>query len=203
MTRDHFMDKLKITRAIVVEGKYDKIKVSSVADALIITTDGFGIFNEKEKRALLKLLARERGLIVLSDSDSAGRLIRNHLYSFIPKDQLIDLYIPKVYGKEKRKDAPSKEGTLGVEGMESAVIRSLLEPYAAGASRETADLPLLTKSELFEDGFIGQENSSVKRSALLNALGLPRDMSTNALIRAVNLLGGLPVYQNAKRSALS
>jgi len=194
------MEKLKISRAVVVEGKYDKIRVDSVADAFIITTDGFGIFKEKEKRALLRTLAEKRGLIVLSDSDSAGRLIRNYLYSFVPKDRIVDLYIPKVSGKEKRKSSPSKEGTLGVEGMDPSVIRSLLEPFADGSSDLLQSFEPLTRDILYSDGFSGGENSSQKRAALLRALGLPEDMSSAALLRAVNLLGGLPLYQKVKAS---
>lgn len=196
------MEKLKISRVIVVEGKYDKIKLSSIVDGLVVVTDGFGVFKDKEKKALLGLLAEKRGLIVLSDSDSAGRLIRNHLYSFIPKDKIIDLYIPQIEGKERRKDAPSKEGTLGVEGMESALLRDLLAPYAdeAAESLSGAESTEITKITLYNDGFVGGAESSVRREKLLEALGLPKSMSTSALIRAVNLLGGEKLYDSLKNN---
>ena len=196
------MEKLKISRVIVVEGRYDKIKLSSVVDGMVVVTDGFGIFKDKEKKALLSMLAEIRGLIVLSDSDSAGRLIRNYLYSFIPKDRIIDLYIPQIEGKERRKTAPSKEGTLGVEGMESALLRELLAPYADDncGSRQNGqgDSSPITKMTLYNDGFIGAADSAAHRESLLEALGLPKSMSTNALIRAVNLLGGEEIYNSAK-----
>jgi len=212
------MDKLKISKVIVVEGRYDKIKIDSIADALVITTEGFGIFKEKDKRALLSLMAKERGLIVLADSDSAGRIIRNHLYSFIPKDRIIDMYIPRVPGKEKRKEHRSKEGFIGVEGMDADLLRSLLAPHAdgsdaaeggavangeggAGANGEGGGRAL-TKADLYEDGFVGGENSFKKRRALLCALGLPEEMSVAALVRAVNLLGGYSKYVEC-RDAIS
>jgi len=191
-----YIEKPKISRVIVVEGKYDKIKLDSLVDALVITTGGFGIFREKEKRALLKKLAQARGLIVLSDSDSAGRLIRNHLYSFIPKERIVDLYIPRIEGKERRKSAPSKEGTLGVEGMESAVILKLLEPYFDGS--KTGDITPIDRMTLYNDGFSGAPDSSSKRKKLAAALGLPGDISQSSLIRAINLLGGRELYERTK-----
>ena len=196
------MEKLKISRVIVVEGKYDKIKLSSIVDGMIVVTDGFGIFKDKEKKALLGLLAEKRGLIVLSDSDSAGRIIRNHLYSFIPKDKIIDLYIPQIEGKERRKDAPSKEGTLGVEGMESALLRDLLAPYADGNGEpgKSGERAEITKMTLYNDGFVGAPDSAARREKLLAALGLPKSMSTGALIRAINLLGGEELYDSVKDS---
>lgn len=190
------MTKLTISRAIIVEGKYDKIKLDSLIDGLIITTDGFGLFKNNEKRALLKRLAAERGLIVLSDSDSAGRLIRNHLYSFIPKDQIVDLYIPRVPGKERRKAHPSKEGTLGVEGIDVHTLYGMLEPFKDGAGMRS--FPAIDRETLYLDGFSGGPESANRRKELAAALGLPPDMSAAALIRAINLLGGKPLYDKAK-----
>ena len=190
------MEKLHIDRVIIIEGKYDKIKLSSVTDAMIIVTDGFGIFKNAEKRALIKRLAECRGLIVLSDSDSAGKVIRTHLRSFIPPHQMINLYIPCIKGKERRKDAPSKEGILGVEGMSVSLLYELLAPYATGT--ESIEYPKITKGDLYNDGFAGGESSSLRRKALLRALELPDNLSSSALVQAVNLLGGRELYERAK-----
>ena len=122
------MEKIRIPYPIIVEGRYDKIKLSSLFDAQIITTDGFGVFNRGEKMAVIRALAKKSRLIVLTDSDGAGTLIRSHITSSLPRDRLIHLYIPKIEGKERRKDAPSAEGTLGVEGMEASLLRELLSP---------------------------------------------------------------------------
>lgn len=190
------MEKLHIDRVVILEGKYDKIKLSSITDAMIITTDGFGIFKKEEKRALIKRLALEKGIIILSDSDSAGMLIRNYIRSFVPGSQIIDLYIPKIVGKEKRKVQPSKEGTIGVEGMDAALLYEMLKPYESGNVRPPHEN--ITKLTLFCDGFAGGENSSEKRKALLNALSLPDTLSSAALVEAVNLLGGKELYESAK-----
>lgn len=189
------MEKLAIHEVVLVEGKYDKIKVGSLIDATILTTDGFGIFKEKEKRALLRRLAAERGLIVVTDSDGAGLVIRNHIASILPKEQVKHLYIPQIKGKEPRKAAPSKEGTLGVEGMDAELIRSLFAPFAAGHRKpewETVD-----KLQLYEDGLSGAKNSEALRNRLARHLSLPSGLSANALIEAINLLGGRPLYDGA------
>ena len=127
------MEKLRINYPIIVEGKYDKIKILSVADACVIQTDGFGVFKNSERLALIRKLAEREKIIVMTDSDGAGKVIRSHITSAIPKDRLIQLYIPQVEGKEKRKQAPSAEGYLGVEGTEADIIRRLLEPFASDA----------------------------------------------------------------------
>lgn len=193
------MEKLHITRVIILEGRYDKIKVSSVTDAMIIVTDGYGIFKDKEKRELIKRLAKARGLIVISDSDSAGNIIRNHLRSFIPADQMVHIYVPCIKGKERRKDAPSREGLLGVEGMDVKVLYELLLPYA-DTSAPPVEQERLTKARLFQDKMVGSDNSSQRRKMLLKELGLPEGLSTSALIEAVNLLGGLELYLKALKS---
>lgn len=187
--------KLTINQVVLVEGKYDKIKLSSLLDATILTTDGFGIFKEAEKKTLLRRLAKERGILVVTDSDGAGKVIRGHISSILPKEQVIHLYIPKIRGKEARKAAPSKEGTLGVEGMEADLLRSLFAPYAVDAKREVA-VPL-DKLRFYEDGFTGGADSANRRAKLALSLGLPDNLSTNALIEAINLLGGLPLYERA------
>ena len=192
------MEKIKIDKVIVVEGKYDKIKLSSLLDAYILTTDGFGIFKNDEKKELFRRLAAERGLIVASDADGAGLVIRNYFNSIIPKESLFHVYIPAVRGKEKRKDAPSKEGTLGVEGMEAELLRERFLPYASDAVRAVSEE--ITLFDLYEDGFRGKEGSEDKRKAFLKAAGLPQNLSAKALVGAVNLLGGKAFYESVKKT---
>ncbi|MBE6631295.1 MAG: DUF4093 domain-containing protein [Ruminococcaceae bacterium] len=180
------MDKLKINMPVIVEGKYDKIKLSSVIDATVISTDGFGIFKKKEKDALIKKLAERSKIIVFTDSDGAGLVIRNHFSGIIPKDRLIHIYTPQIKGKEKRKTAPSKEGYLGVEGQDTELLLSLFRPFAEDAPRKTS--ASLTKYDLYEMGLSGREESKAKRTALARVMGLPSDISANAMLEAVNLL---------------
>jgi len=178
---------IRLQQAVIVEGKYDKIKLSNLLDTLILTTDGFGIFKDKEKLAFLRRLAETRGLIVLTDSDSAGFLIRNFLQSSIPPSQLTHVYIPDLYGKEKRKRAPGAEGKLGVEGVSEQV---LLEAFArAGVTASNTDGPeaeKLTTADLFEHGLSGTPNSARNRKLLLQKLALPERLSTGALLRVLN-----------------
>ena len=171
---------IRVKEAIVVEGKYDKIKLSSLVEGVIIETKGFGIFRDREKLAYLRALAKKRGLIVLTDSDGAGFLIRGKLSSSIPPEQIKHAYIPDILGKERRKAAPSKEGKLGVEGMELSVLRQALE--RAGAT------PPLTKADLFQLGLTGGEDSAARRKALQKRLGLPERLSANGLLQALNTL---------------
>jgi len=192
------MEKIKIDKVIVVEGKYDKIKLSSLLDAYIVTTDGFGIFKNDEKKELFRRLAAERGLIVASDADGAGLVIRNYFNSIIPKESLFHVYIPAIRGKEKRKEAPSKEGTLGVEGMEADLLRERFLPFASDASRKVCEE--ITLFDLYEDGFRGKENSEEKRKAFLQAAKLPHNLSAKALVGAVNLLGGKNFYESVKKT---
>ncbi len=195
------MEKLHIDRVIVLEGKYDKIKLSSVTDAMIITTDGFGVFNDQNKKKLISRLAQKNGLIVLSDSDGAGLLIRNYIKSFVHDASVINLYIPSLPGKEKRKKYPSKEGTLGVEGMQTDLLYRLLQPFDTSHSQKsTPPCEKITKLDLFQDGFSGSQNSTLKRRALLRALGLPENLSSSALVDAVNALGGKTLYDDAKKN---
>ncbi len=193
---------LKTDRIIVVEGRYDKIKLSSIIDAVIIETDGFGIFKDKQKQKMLRLLAEKKGLVVLTDSDSAGFTIRNFISGFVPKDKIVNAYIPDVFGKEKRKDAPSKEGKLGVEGVSPEIIRNVLEK--AGVLCETDDHPQkrkVTKTDFFEDGLTGGKGSKEKRLSLLKHLSLPEKMTTNALIDIINLFMTYDDYKNALKEA--
>jgi ribonuclease M5 len=176
---------LEISRPIIVEGKYDKLKLSRIVKANIITTDGFGIFSKEEKNLLIRRLAEARGVIVLTDSDGAGLVIRNHLRNLLPKEKVIHIYTPQIKGKEKRKDAPSKEGFLGVEGMELDWLTKALEPFADGG---VPDRMALTKADLYALGLSGREDSEKRRRALSAALKLPTNLSANALLEAIRML---------------
>lgn len=180
---------VKIQEAIVVEGRYDANTLRQIVDAPIFETNGFGIFKDKEKMALLRTVAERRGLIVFTDSDGAGFVIRNHLKSAIPGKYLKHAYIPDIYGKEKRKAAPGKEGKLGVEGMRPEIILQALDACGATMGEETEKRPGgITKQDLVDLGLSGGADSSQKRRMLQKALGLPEHMSANALLQALNLL---------------
>ena len=181
---------VKIKEAIVVEGRYDRNTLSQIVDATIFETNGFGIFKNKEQMALLRTVAQKRGLIVLTDSDGAGFVIRNHLKSAIPGAYLKHAYIPDIAGKEKRKAAPGKEGKLGVEGMRPEVILEALRACGATFDDETQDSPrtAITKQDFVELGLSGGTDSSVKRLYVQKAMNLPEHISANALLQALNLL---------------
>ena len=182
------MEKLKIPYTVVVEGKYDRTRVLSVCDARVITTDGFGIFKKNEKLALIRRLAGELPVIILTDSDGAGKLIRSHLTSAIPQDRIIQLYIPQIKGKEKRKKCASAEGTLGVEGMERELLYNLLAPYQnEDAFRKFEENPL-SKTDFYLDGLTSGENSRERRDEIAVKLGLPRGMTPNALLSAMKMI---------------
>lgn len=185
---------IRIKEAIVVEGKYDKIKLSSLVDGVIIDVGGFGVFKDREKIQYLRTLAEKRGLIVLTDSDGAGFLIRHKLSSCIPPQQLKHAYIPDIFGKEKRKTAPSKEGKLGVEGMELSVLRQALERAgatvedASGSGGSQSQGQPITKGDLFQWGLAGGNDSAARRKKLQRKLGLPERLSANGLLQALNTL---------------
>ena len=181
-------EKLKIPYPIIVEGKYDRLRLLAVCDAHIITTDGFGIFKKNEKLALIRSLGARSPVIVLTDSDGAGKLIRSHLTSALPKDRLIQLYIPKIEGKEKRKSQPSAEGTLGVEGMENSLLYDLLLPFENGEITERLAENPLSKTDFYVDGLSGGADSSAKRDAIAEKLSLPSGMTANALLAAMKIL---------------
>ena len=181
--------KLNIPYPIIVEGKYDRLRVLSVCNATVLTTDGFGIFKKNEKLSLIRRLARELPVIILTDSDGAGKLIRSHLTSVLPADRLIQLYVPRIEGKEKRKKEASREGVLGVEGMEGALLRELFLPYADAAAVEARwESNPLSKTDLYVDGLTGGEGSREKRDALARRLGLPPAMTPNAFLAALRIL---------------
>ena len=180
---------VKIKEAIVVEGRYDKNTLSQIVDATIFQTDGFAVMNDEKNLNLLRRVAKEQGLIVFTDSDGAGFVIRNYLKSAIEPSYLKHAYIPDIYGKERRKAAPGKEGKLGVEGMKPQVILDCLKK--AGATFEagsTLSSKGITKQDLMELGLSGGPDSSLKRKTLLKHLDLPEHMSANAMLQAVNLL---------------
>jgi ribonuclease M5 len=179
----------RVRQAIVVEGKYDEIRVHSVVNALVVSTAGFGIFRDPEQLDLLRRLAAERGLIILTDSDNAGMLIRNHLIGAIPAEQVRHAYVPPIRGKERRKTAPGKEGLLGVEGIDNSIILAALEQAGAVFEDEqtpTANKMHLTKGDLYELGLSGHANSAARRAALLQALKLPKNLSANRLLDVLN-----------------
>lgn len=180
--------KLNIPYPIIVEGKYDRQRILSVCDATVLTTDGFGIFKKNEKLALFRKLGDKSPLIILTDSDGAGKLIRSHLCSAIPKDRLIQLYIPRIEGKERRKSEPSAEGMLGVEGMERELLWGLLSPFESPDTVSRASENPLSKTDLYEDGLCGGTDSKAKRDALSRKLSLPEGMSANALLEALRIL---------------
>ena len=182
---------LPIREAIVVEGRYDKAALAGVVDTLILDTAGFGVFRDGEKLALLRRLAEKRGLIGLTDPDGAGFVIRNYLKGAIPKGQVKHAYVPDVYGKERRKRAPGKEGKLGVEGMSPDVLRRAV--LNAGATVLDGDAPEraagnLTPADLFALGLSGTADAAERRGELLKRLGLPERMSAKALLAALNAL---------------
>lgn len=204
-------EKLRLTQAVLVEGRYDKTMLENLLDATIFTTEGFGIFKNAEKKALLRRVAETRGLIVLVDSDGGGRQIRSYLTGILPKSGVIHLYIPPVEGKERRKAHRSRAGLLGVEGIDADTLRALFAPYAVGGHTDGSntddtsgatggaggndgtrgDTPprqTYTKADLYERGLLGGEGSALRRRALETRLGLP-EMSSNALLDALNLLG--------------
>ena len=187
---------LKFNIPIIVEGKYDKAKLSGVVGGVIITTDGFGVFRSDEKKALIRRLG-SRGVIILSDSDGGGTVIRSHLKGMLGGIKVYNLYIPQIEGKERRKSAPSKEGFLGVEGIPAEILREIFEDFAAanpeivenGAkTAESAEREPVTKAFMYEMGLNGGENSSENRKYLCKALGLPPNMTVNALCEALNLV---------------
>jgi ribonuclease M5 len=177
---------IKISQAIVVEGRYDKNTLSQIVDAPIFETSGFHIMKDKATQALLRRVAMERGLVVFTDSDGGGFVIRNFLKQIIPAQYLFHAYIPDIYGKEKRKSAPGKEGKLGLEGMSREVILTALEN--CGANFHPNEKQPITKQHLFALGLSGQANSSILRKQLLKKLELPEHMSANAMLQALDVL---------------
>lgn len=183
-------EKIRISQLVVVEGKYDKIKLSSIIDGLVITLNGFRIYKDKQKSALIKALAQKQGVIILTDSDKAGFQLRGHLKSIlgdIDKSLITELYIPQIAGKESRKETASKEGFLGVEGTEIDLLRQMFLDISKKADQPKHQDPI-TKADFFNDGLSGTDNSALKRQALLKVLSLPSYISANALLEVINSL---------------
>lgn len=180
---------LRVKEAIIVEGRYDKIKLGGIVDAPIIETNGFRVFSDKEKQALIRQIAEKRGILVLTDSDGAGFVIRNFLRGTVPKEQIKHCYIPQIEGKESRKQKKSKEGLLGVEGVTDEVI---IDAIRKSGATILGELPKqqqgITKANLCSLGLTGGENSAKRRKALLHRLNLPDYLSTNAMLTALNCL---------------
>lgn len=196
MTEMEDLKKIRLGLPIVVEGKYDQIKLSAVYDGCIIRTDGFGVFNAGEKMALIRRLAGEKGVIVLTDPDGGGKVIRRYLSQALPPEKIFHLHVPRLSGKERRKAVPSKEGVLGVEGMSDDLLRDLLLRFAAangidptkGEASGTVAAGGITKADLYAWGLSGTPSATAARDALAPRLGLPTGMTPTAFLSAVNLL---------------
>ena len=179
---------IPIKPAIIVEGKYDKIRLSSVVDAVIITTNGFGIYKDEEKKQLIRSLAEKNGIIILTDSDSAGFQIRSHLRSIVKKGEIINVYIPDIFGKERRKREPSKQGKLGVEGMEREILLAAFAKAGVTADTSPEKGEPITKADLMDLGLIGTDGAAQRRSELQRSLGLPELLSANLLLEILNVM---------------
>ena len=178
---------IKLDKAVIVEGKYDKIRLSNFLDATIITTDGFGIFKNEEKRSLIKLLAEKSGLVIITDSDHAGQMIRSHIKSFVKDGEIINLYLPALKGKEKRKSKPSAEGLLGVEGTPDEIITEALDRAGLVQKKEDKIGRKIEKTDLYILGLSGRDNSSILRESLCRFIKIP-SLPTNTLLDALNTL---------------
>lgn len=193
---------IKVKQAVIVEGKYDKIKLSSIIDGLIITTDGFGLFKDKEKLALIRELSQKQGVIILTDSDSAGFKIRSYIKGCTKNGKITNIYIPDIFGKEKRKTAPSKEGKLGVEGIPASILIEAFEKAGVAVCNEEQPIDereKITRIMLYDDGFIGRDGSEEKRKRLLKKLSLPEMLSTGALLEVLNSMFTAEEYREAAK----
>jgi ribonuclease M5 len=187
---------MKITQTIIVEGKYDKIKLKSIIDANIITTDGFGIYSDEKKRGLIKAVADKTGIIILTDSDHAGRRIRNYIKNIAAGADIINIHIPKIAGKEKRKQAPSKENTLGVEGIDKEMLLETFKKFCIGETKEPGSekTKKITKTDLYLDGLSGGADSFKKREYLCGRLDICY-MPANSLLECLNILTDYDEYK--------
>ena len=178
---------IKLEQAVIVEGKYDKIKLTSIIDGVIIVTNGFGIFKDKEKLELIRYYAKKTGIIILTDSDNAGRKIRGYIKGAIKKGSIVNVHIPDIFGKEKRKTKPSAEGKLGVEGIDARIILEAFSKAGITASERTAPRDI-TKLTMFELGLSGDNESSILRKKLQSRLGLPSMLSAGALLEVLKTM---------------
>ena len=187
-------ERLRLKLPLIVEGRYDKSALSGFVDGVILTTGGFSIFNDKEKQALIRRISDD-GIVVLTDSDGGGRQIRSFLSGILPSDKIHHIFIPRIAGKEKRKRAPSKSGTLGVEGMTREVLERLLLPFCIDTDKPTSPKKEVTKTDFYLDGLSGSDGASLKRAEICRMAGLPEDMTSKALLEAINLLFGYEEYK--------
>ena len=178
---------IRLKQAIIVEGRYDKIRLSSLVDTVIIPTNGFGLYKDRETAELIKAMAKKAGIIILTDSDSAGFQIRSHIKNIVKEGEVINCYIPDIYGKERRKNEPSKEGKLGVEGMTSEALVEAFRRAGVLAAEVPEREKDITKADLMELGYIGEENSAERRRELQRRLGLPERLSANMLLELLNV----------------
>lgn len=191
---------IKIKQAVIVEGKYDKIKLEQILDAVIIQTDGFGIFKDKQKQKFIRALAEKKGILILTDSDSAGFVIRSFLSGIVSPEYITHAYIPDILGKEKRKSEASKEGKLGVEGVSNEVILKALETagiIGEQTDSDAAEKKQVTKTDLYDDGICGKSNSLEKRKRLLKVLNLPERTSANSMLKIINTFLSYEDYKQA------
>ena len=190
----------KIDLPIIVEGKYDKNTLLQIFDATVITLGGFAVFNSKEKQALLRKIA-DRGIILLVDSDGGGKQIRSFVNGIVPKEKIFNAYIPQIAGKEKRKDKPSRAGLLGVEGMDRDVLCRALRPFIIDTENTAENygnkLKMITKVDFYRDKFTGFDNSKQRRAVLAEHFGLPKDMTANGLLEALNIITDYDAYCRA------
>lgn len=195
--------KLRLRCPVAVEGKYDKIRLANFVETPILVLGGFSVFNDGEKKALLRRVCAETGLILLTDSDRAGAFLRAKLKGMLPDGKLYQVYAPMREGKEARKKAPSAEGLLGIEGMDDETLYTLLAPFADANAESSGDAPVgaqITRAQWYADGFSGGEGSGEKRKKLARALDLPENLSSGALLEAINLLCSGEAYERAKGS---
>lgn len=189
---------IKLDKAVIVEGKYDKIKLSGFIDAVIIETDGFRIFSDSEKKALIRRLAKTNGIIIMTDSDAAGFKIRNYIRNIAADGEIINVYIPDVFGKEKRKTEPSKEGKLGVEGISEEIIRDAMEKAGVYHTQtQNINKRQVSVTDLFEDGLTGTDNAKERKYKLLSILGLPSRISNTQLLKLINTFMSYDDYKKA------
>ncbi len=179
---------IKLNMPIIVEGKYDKITLENVVDTLIISINGFRIFKDKEMCNLIRTLANRTGIIIMTDSDSAGQVIRNHIKNIAADGKIINVYVPQLVGKEKRKSAPSKEGFLGVEGISKDLLYETFLKYGINGGEVDDSRHKITSADFYELGLCGREDSAKKRKALIGSLNLPQNLSSKALLEVINTL---------------
>ena len=194
---------IRLRQAVVVEGKYDKIRLSGLLDTLILPTDGFAVFRDREKVALLRALAKSRGLILLTDADAAGMQIRNYLKNVVREGEVIHVFVPEIPGREKRKVKDSAEGLLGVEGMSEEILLAAFAAAGVTAEKRPPDPDPVTKMDLYADGFYGAPDAARKRRDLCRALGLPTRLNANMLPVVIADLFGRAGYEEAKRKICS